>query len=170
MDALLKIRVVARMEALKMNAFELARAGPFERNFVNDILNGKKLSVRTQNLAKLAAALRCSVEYLIEKDAPDPVDGQQSPDTPKARILKAVEGADPKALEDLGEAIVVMLKPRPRQIETRVESEGRPPEFETPRERQLAQENASGLAARIEPGKPKAGRPGARRDERDDRR
>lgn len=76
MDSLLKRRVAERIAALKTNAFEAARAGELERNFVNDILNGKKDSVRGPNLLKLARALACSADYLIREDAPAPDDSE----------------------------------------------------------------------------------------------
>lgn len=74
MSGLLKRRVEERLAALRTNAFEAARVGELERNFVNDILIEKKLSVRGPNLLKLAKALRCSANYLISEDAPPPDD------------------------------------------------------------------------------------------------
>ncbi len=74
MSSLLKRRVEERLAALKTNAFEAARAGELERNFINDILNDKKTSVRGPNLLKLARALHCPAEYLIREDAAPPDD------------------------------------------------------------------------------------------------
>jgi SOS-response transcriptional repressor LexA len=67
----LKDRVKARLDVLGINAFEAARRGGLERNFVNDILDNTKLSVRGVNLPKLATALECSIPYLLgEEDEP----------------------------------------------------------------------------------------------------
>lgn len=101
MENLLKTRVTERIAALRTNAFEVARVGELERNFVNDILNGKKLSVRGPNLLKLARALRCSADYLIREDAPAPDDGDLDidraadlPTTPRSAEVIAVPEYD----------------------------------------------------------------------------
>lgn len=81
-DSLLKRRVAERLDALKINAFEAARAVELGRDFVNDILNGKKTSVRGQNLLKLAEALKCTPDYLINEKAapPDDVPEEELPE------------------------------------------------------------------------------------------
>lgn len=79
MDSLLKRRVEERLDALKTNAFEAARLSGLERNFINDILNGKKSSVRGPSLMKLAQVLRCSADYLIREDASPPDDSDYDP-------------------------------------------------------------------------------------------
>jgi hypothetical protein len=48
--------VIARLKELKRNPFEAARLGGLERSFVNDILIGRKRSVRGENLERLARA------------------------------------------------------------------------------------------------------------------
>ena len=53
----LKTVVTRRLKQIGKNPFEAARDGGLERNFVNDILNDKKMSVRGDNLAKLARGL-----------------------------------------------------------------------------------------------------------------
>ncbi len=65
----LKERVETRLADLKRNPFEAARRGALERGFVNDILNGRKRSVRGENLLKLAIGLDCDPEYLIGRQA-----------------------------------------------------------------------------------------------------
>jgi phage repressor protein C with HTH and peptisase S24 domain len=65
---LLKDRVEHRLRDLGINAFEAARRGELERGFVNDILNGKKQSVRGNNLARLARALEVPPEFLLLED------------------------------------------------------------------------------------------------------
>jgi phage repressor protein C with HTH and peptisase S24 domain len=74
--ASLKTVVQRRLDQIGKNAFEAARDGGLERNFVNDILNGKKASVRGANLEKLAAGLETTPGILLSGDfsAPDQPD------------------------------------------------------------------------------------------------
>ena len=65
MESLLQKRVGERLATLGINAFEAARRGKLQRNFVDDIVNGKKRSVRGENLEQLATALECTPEFLI---------------------------------------------------------------------------------------------------------
>ncbi len=65
MDMTLKDLVAARLADLRRNPFEAARLAGLERGFINDILAGKKRSVRGENLAKLAVGLDCDPEYLL---------------------------------------------------------------------------------------------------------
>ncbi|WP_420478265.1 S24 family peptidase [Brevundimonas sp. FT23028] len=58
--ASLKTVVEKRLAQIGKNPFEAARDGGLERNFVNDIINGKKQSVRGDNLAKLAKGLNAT--------------------------------------------------------------------------------------------------------------
>lgn len=57
MGKTLKDIVSARLAELGRNPFEAARIGGLERSFVNDILIGRKRSVRGSNLVKLSKAL-----------------------------------------------------------------------------------------------------------------
>jgi len=75
MEETLKDKVSARLKDLDRNPFEAARRAGLERGFVNDILNGRKRSVRGENLVKLAIGLDCDPNYLI---------GRQ--ETPKSSI------------------------------------------------------------------------------------
>ena len=68
MAAMLRERVADRLATLGINPFEAARRGELERTFVNDILVGKKRSVRGENLAKLAKALESTTDYLLGGD------------------------------------------------------------------------------------------------------
>jgi DNA-binding Xre family transcriptional regulator len=73
METQLQARVRERLASLKINPFEAARHGGLERGFINDILNGKKKSIRGDNLWKVAAALHCTTEYLLgESERPFP--------------------------------------------------------------------------------------------------
>jgi hypothetical protein len=57
--------VMARLKELKRNPFEAARLGGLERSFVNDILIGRKRSVRGENLERLARALDWDSHILL---------------------------------------------------------------------------------------------------------
>lgn len=61
----LKEVVRERLASLERNPFEAARRGGMERGFINDILQGKKTSVRGESLAKVAKALDWSLERMV---------------------------------------------------------------------------------------------------------
>lgn len=69
MSDLLRDRVKARLDTLNINPFEAARRAGFERGYVNDLLIGKKISMREKSLAKLADALECDPGYLLGRQA-----------------------------------------------------------------------------------------------------
>lgn len=56
--------VQERLDVLGINPFEAARRADLEKGFVNDLLIGRKQSIRKASLEKLAVALECDVEYL----------------------------------------------------------------------------------------------------------
>jgi hypothetical protein len=58
--------VMARLKELNRNPFEAARLGGLERSFVNDILIGRKRTVRGENLGRLARALDWDSGLLAE--------------------------------------------------------------------------------------------------------
>ncbi len=60
----IKERVQARLKALGINPFEAARRANLERSYVNDLLIGKKTTVRASKLPALAEALECDAAYL----------------------------------------------------------------------------------------------------------
>lgn len=63
--------VKERLAELNLNPFAAASRGDLERGFLNDILNGKKRSVRGDNLEKLARALGWTVgDILVAQGAP----------------------------------------------------------------------------------------------------
>ncbi|WP_156382360.1 helix-turn-helix transcriptional regulator [Aureimonas sp. Leaf427] len=67
----LKDRVQERLAALEKGPVETAIAGGLERNFILDILVGKKKSVRADGLKKLADALRTTPRWLMgEEETP----------------------------------------------------------------------------------------------------
>lgn len=61
---ILRQRVRARLTALDVNPFEAARRAGLERSFLNDLLIGKKSTVRQAKLPALAKALECDQDYL----------------------------------------------------------------------------------------------------------
>lgn len=69
--ALLKDIVERRLEELGISPPEASRRGGLDRGFVADIVYGRKKSVSHEQLPRLAAALDCSVGYLVgETDNP----------------------------------------------------------------------------------------------------
>ena len=58
--------VMARLKELDRNPFEAARLGGLDRSFVNDILIGRKRSVRGDNLERLARALDWDSRLLMD--------------------------------------------------------------------------------------------------------
>jgi transcriptional regulator with XRE-family HTH domain len=96
MSSDLKTLVKRRLVELGINPFEAARRGRLERSFVNDLLNGKKRSIRGDNATKLAAALEVDVVSLLSRrDGPPPEDvelvkrfHQASPET--QRIVNTI--------------------------------------------------------------------------------
>jgi hypothetical protein len=67
MDSELQKRIRARLDALNLNPFEAARAAGLERGFINDVLIGKKKSIRGDNFYRVAEVLNCTVDYLNGK-------------------------------------------------------------------------------------------------------
>lgn len=61
-------RVEQRIKDLDTNPFEAARAGGLERNFINDIVSGRKVSVRGENLRKVAIGLQTTQNWLLTGD------------------------------------------------------------------------------------------------------
>lgn len=65
MDNLLRSRIQSRLDALNLNPFEAARRIPAERAFLNDLLIGKKGSIRANAIPRVAGALECDPGYLM---------------------------------------------------------------------------------------------------------
>lgn len=62
----LQLAVIERLKELNRNPFEAARLGGLERSFVNDILIGRKRSVRGENFERLARALDWDSRLLMD--------------------------------------------------------------------------------------------------------
>lgn len=60
----LKQRVARRVEELKQSPFSLATSVGLHRQFINDIIVGRKQTVRRDKLALVAKALQCDESYL----------------------------------------------------------------------------------------------------------
>jgi hypothetical protein len=65
MSERLRERLNARLEALRINPFEAERRAAMKRGYINDLLIGKKATMRGAMLAKVAEALECDPDYLI---------------------------------------------------------------------------------------------------------
>lgn len=61
---ILKGRVQDRLRDLNMTVAEATRRGQLPKDFIYDLLNDRKKSVRYDSLRKLALALDCDVDYL----------------------------------------------------------------------------------------------------------
>lgn len=61
----LKDIVAARLAELNIGAVEAATKGGLERNFIKDLLAGRKASPRAENMRRLAAALDMSLDDLM---------------------------------------------------------------------------------------------------------
>lgn len=93
-EPLLKRRVAARLQALGTTPIMAAGSVHLERNFIDDIIKGKKTSVRGANLTKVAEALHCSVDYLINENAPPPKSDGDRPARGYPRIGKVGAGGE----------------------------------------------------------------------------
>ena len=92
---MLKDRIQARLDALGISQFEAVDGTGLDRLFLYDILTGRKKAVRQKNLRIVAIALRCSVDYLLEKS--DDVGAPPDDDQVKTilPVLKAAGTIDP---------------------------------------------------------------------------
>ncbi len=62
---ILRQRIRARLDALEMSPFKAAEKIGKERNFLYDLLTGKKDMIRENTLEAVANALECDVDYLL---------------------------------------------------------------------------------------------------------
>lgn len=88
MSERLRNRVRERLDAKGLNPFEAARMAGLERSFVNDLLIGKKNTVREKKLPALASILDCDPDYLTgAQDTPR--GGSSRVGMPMAGIVEA---------------------------------------------------------------------------------
>lgn len=118
MDQRISQRVQARLDALGINPFEAERRANLKRGYINDLLIGKKTTVRGKALPSMAGALECDPEFLT---------GAQ--DTPRKgeHLLTQIEGIveagawrDPGAGADLVPPLPVSHDARFRANELRL--------------------------------------------------
>lgn len=69
MENYMRARVRERLSALGISAFEAARRVGAERAFLNDLLVGKKETIRPSAIRKVAEVLECDPDYLIGAQA-----------------------------------------------------------------------------------------------------
>lgn len=62
--SILKQRVQERLRDLDMTVAEATRRGRLPKDFIYDILNDRKKTVRSDNIQRLSLALDCDAEYL----------------------------------------------------------------------------------------------------------
>jgi len=104
--------VTERLRALGRNPFEAAKNAGLERTFINDILNGRKRSVRGDNLAFLADALEMKATELIEAlgsstYGPPKADGDKARAMPSGRDRADIVLVDASVIRS---ALVAALK------------------------------------------------------------
>ncbi|MCZ8098170.1 MAG: hypothetical protein O9972_09660 [Burkholderiales bacterium] len=77
-EATLVTRIRQRLADLQTTAFAAARHAGLSRDFINDILAGKKSGQSAKSLTSTAAALRCSVSFLLgdTDETGDPTPGE----------------------------------------------------------------------------------------------
>ncbi len=80
---LMRSRIRERLNALGITVFEAERRAGFKRGYVNDLLIGKKDSLREKQVRPLAKALECEADYL---------QGLQASPTPTQQAGSAISG------------------------------------------------------------------------------
>lgn len=155
--------VEKRLLALDRNPFDAARKAepPLERSYINDLLKGRKKSVRDEKMPQLASALDWTVADLAAARAKasalspaEPVvarrEGSSGTMSPGTRNIRAIDG---KLLTEFGVFVaenVLLLEPppdTPEEIAELVEFSVK--SFE---ERQVLQDREAKLARRIRRG------------------
>jgi transcriptional regulator with XRE-family HTH domain len=101
----LKEIVARRLSETGMNPFEAARRGGLERSFVNDILIGKKLSIRADKANQLAAALDLPVGAIVASGAVSAASSVAIPVMGRVGAGAKVEFSDDEAELAISEAI-----------------------------------------------------------------
>jgi SOS-response transcriptional repressor LexA len=69
MESTLQTRVKERMGALGLNPFETAKRANLGASYVRDILRGKTRMPNAENIAKLAAVLETTADYLMDRSS-----------------------------------------------------------------------------------------------------
>jgi len=90
----LQLAVIERLKELNRNPFEAARVGGLERSFVNDILIGRKRSVRGENFERLARALDWDSRLLMDAARRTPSTGGPDFGSPLPRAGAVLDSFD----------------------------------------------------------------------------
>ena len=73
METTFRGRVEQRLKAVGIDSYEAAKRAGFERTYIEDIIRGKKMSVRSSALGVLAAVLQTSETWLLQGIGPEDV-------------------------------------------------------------------------------------------------
>lgn len=95
----LKDRVRQRIEEIGESPITLAKSVGLERGYINDILIGRKVSIRGDKIALVARALRCDPSYLTD-DRPPPKMMFQLPGIPVLGVCQSGVWRDPNVKPD----------------------------------------------------------------------
>ena len=113
MSELLRSRVNERIQALGINPFEAERRAKLKRGFVNDLLIGKKDTMREKALAALAAALECDIAYLIgAQQTPTLLPAEFAGSMKLSGIAEAGAWRDPSSADIPEDALPILPDPR----------------------------------------------------------
>lgn len=109
----LRQRVQSRLNALGINIFEAERRAHMKRGFLNDLIIGKKHSLREKTLPAIADALDCDVEFLAGSQA---TPRRSSPTETMTRVVGVAElGAWREAGTFFGDPLpTIPIAPDPR--------------------------------------------------------
>lgn len=109
-DMTLKDKVAQRLAELKLGPIEAATAADLERNFIADILIGRKQSPRADNMQKLARALQTTVGWLMDETPTEPSivpieeaerNGGNKPHLAPVSTARDYRGSSPGAMAEL---------------------------------------------------------------------
>lgn len=116
MENLLRNRIQERLDTLRINPFEAARRIPAERAFINDLLIGKKTTIRANAIPRVAAALDCDPGYLMgTQDTPrKSAAPRQSTAAESMALAGIIEAGAWRSAARPGAAHVLPVAPDPR--------------------------------------------------------
>lgn len=113
MENFLRARIRDRLDALGLNPFDAAKRAGAERTFLNDLLIGKKDTIRQAAIPKVAEVLDCDPEYLIGAQATP----RRSPtEPPKSAPLTASTSVPLVGIAEMGTWRVAGMSGPPQAI------------------------------------------------------
>lgn len=110
-------RIQERLDALGKNAFEVAIAAGFDRTYVYEFLEGRKKSLRWNNIPRLAEQLDCDPKYLTgEINTPWPSGDEEGVDAglPGSIQVSGMVSKDAWFREDFKLPTKITVAPDPR--------------------------------------------------------